>query len=385
MCGAIALVAMICAEAEAEACVPVSSSEQFDEASTSNAAPGTSTAMLGEAATAPQIVRSGFRAPPQAHEKGTTETTHLWLQLAEVPPDAHFVVLEPVWGIGPRALSAMWGKALPIHSRHVFVYPSWRGPHRDQAFTLGYRLRFVFDDGSLSSPSLPTFVTHSGTTASSDNPRSHQVLVVLCCLALFGLWIVYRRDSDPVHRIRVAAAVGLVSVLFLATAPALSWLTVEDPSGRLAAVDCHLGDETQCATYVPDAGPNPMSSDVSAADRQFEVARWSSASSALRLGLILCLVLLMPALIWLLVAPTLRIAQSTTVFGASAAGYTLLASLCYRLTVPSWMVAESGRALEMTIITTANIVVAAGLVVFWSFRHLSEEQSPLPTARARIR
>ena len=101
------------------------------------------------------------------------------------------------------------------------------------------------------------------------------------------------------------------------------------------------------------------------------------------MGLILCLVLLMPALIWLLVAPTLRAAQSAMVFGASAAGYTLLASLCYRLTVPSWMAAESSHALEMTIITTTNIVVAAGLVIFWSFRHLCNEQGTLPTARAQ--
>jgi hypothetical protein len=209
--------------------------------------------------------------------------------------------------------------------------------------------------------------------------------MALCCAALLGLWIAFRRDSDPVHRIRVAAAVGLVSVLFLATSPALSWVSVEDPSGRLATADCHLGDETQCATYAPDEGPNPLSMSDVAAERRFEVARWMSASSALRIGLILCLVLLMPALIWLLVAPTLRPAQSAMAFGASAAGYTFLAALCYRLTVPSWMCVQSSHAFELTMLTAGNIVVAAGMVIFWSFRHLEAGQAQLPQARARIR
>ncbi len=334
---------------------------------------------------APQIVHSGFRAPPSLRNKGSQELTHLWLRLASVPVDAQFVVLEPVWGTGPDALSSMWSRAIPIRNHHVFIYPSWAGPHRDQAFTLGYRLRFVFEDGSVSAPSLPTFVSHGGSANGQDPPRTHQVLMALCCMALFCLWMVYRRDRDPVHRIRVAAALGLVSVLFLATSPALSWVSVEDPSGRLATIDCHLGDEAQCATYVPDAGPNPLSMSEVAGERRFEVARWMSASSALRIGLILCLVLLMPALIWLLVAPTLRAAQGAMIFGASAAGYTLLAAVCYRLTVPSWMVASASNALELTILTTGNIVVAAGLVVYWSFQNLSKDKAPLPSARARFR
>jgi hypothetical protein len=333
---------------------------------------------------APQIVHSGFRAPPPATDRPDQELTHLWLQLAEVPADADFVVLEPVWGSGPAALSGMWSRAIPIRSKHVFVYPSWQGPHRDQAFTLGYRLRFVFADGSIGPPSLPTFVSHSGQARSEGGAPSHQVLLLLCFSALLGLWIVFRRDPDPVHRIRVAAAVGLVSILFLATTPALSWVSVEDPSGRLATIDCQLGDEAQCATYVPDSGPNPLSVSDTADERRFELARWMSAASALRIGLILCLILLMPALIWLLVAPTLRPAQSAMVFGASAAGYTFLAALCYRLTVPSWMVVESSHALGLTILTAANIVIAAGMVVYWSFRHLSQDEINLPEARARL-
>ncbi len=347
-------------------------------------APAPSPTLAPAALQAPRIAHSGFRAPPALDVLGDQEQTHLWMQLAEVPAKAHFVVMEPVWGTGPRALADMWGRAIPIRSRHVFVYPSWEGPHRDQAFTLGYRLRFVFEDGSVGPPSLPTFVSHSGASKTQPEARTHQVLLVFCFCALLALWVVFRRNTDPLHRIRVAAAVGLVSILFLATAPALSWVTVEDPSGRLATVDCHLGDETQCATYVPDSGPNPLSMSEVAGERRFEMARWMSAASALRIGLILCLILLMPALIWLLVAPTLRPAQSAVVFGASAAGYTFLAALCYRLTVPSWMAVESSHALGLTILTSANIVLAAGMIIFWSFRHLSEEGTSLPQARARL-
>ena len=277
----------------------------------------------------------------------------------------------------------MWGRAIPIRNRHVFVYPAWQGPHRDQPFTLGLRIRFVFEDGSLSTPSLPTFISNEGSVTSKDGASADRVIMALCCAALLGLWIVFRRNPDPIHRIRVAAAVGLVSVLFLATSPALPWMSVEDPSGRLATVDCHLGDESQCATYAPDSGPNPLAmSDVSA-ERRFELARWMSASSALRIGLILCLVLLMPALIWLLVAPTLRPAQNAMVFGASAAGYTFLAALYYRFSVPSWMYVESSRAFELTVLTAGNIVVAAAMVIFWSFRQLRTGQADLPKARIR--
>jgi hypothetical protein len=332
----------------------------------------------------PEIVHSGYRAPAAIHSEDA-EPTHLWLQLASVPEDAHFVIFESVWGGGPTALAGMWGKAIPIRNNHVFVYPAVNGPHRDQAFTLGVRVRFVFEDGSLSTASLPTFITNEGSAVSEGGARADQVLMALCCASLLALWIVFRRDPDPVHRIRVSAAVGLVSVLFLATSPALSWVSVEDPSGRLATVNCHLGDETQCATYAPDSGPNPLSMSDISSERRFEVARWMSASSALRIGLILCLVLLMPALVWLMVAPTLRPAQSAMAFGASAAGYTFLAAICYRLTVPSWMCVESSNAFELTMLTAGNIVVAAGMVIYWSFRHLESGKAELPEARARIR
>jgi hypothetical protein len=335
---------------------------------------------------APQIVDSGFRSPTREERANQLEQTHLWLQLADVPSGAQFVVFESVWGSGPDALRDMWGRALPIRNRHVFVYPKYRGPHRDQAFTLGLRVRFVHADGSMSPASLPVFVNHKGMKNRPSSANADEVIALLCCFALFGLWFVYRRSDDPEHRIRIAAAVGLVSVLFLAASPALPWVNVDDPSGRMASVDCHLGDEAQCATYVPDAGPNPQSMSRVSAERRFELTRWMGASSALRVGLILCLILLMPALIWLLVAPTLRAAQSAMAFGASAAGYTFLAAICYRITVPSWMSAESTYAFELTTMAAGNIVAAAAMVMLWSFRQSQgQTETSLPRAQARLK
>ena len=331
----------------------------------------------------PQVLHSGFRAASPRPEAGQVEQTEMWFQLATVPDGARYVLFESVWGAGPDSLAEMWGRAIPIRNRHVFVKSSWRGAHRNQAFTLGLRMRFVFADGSISAAGLPSFITHEGKGQSNAGGWGDQIVMLLFFAALLGLWVIYRRNPAPMHKIRVAAAIGLVSVLFLAVSPALSWIKVSDPSGQLGPVDCHLGDESQCATYVPAAVPNPMSTSESSLDSRFELGRWMSASSTLRIGLILCMVLLMPALIWLLVAPGLRAAQSAMALGASAAGYTFLAACCYRLSVPSWMSMETSHAFELALITTANIVVAAGMVVYWSVQESDDERvASLPAAKA---
>jgi len=270
-----------------------------------------------------------------------------------------------------------------MHNGHVQVQSNKYGSHRDQPFSLGLRARFLMSDGSVSPPSLPVFLSHSGHAAHADGLSADTVMMLLCCAALFALWMAYRKQDDPIYRIRLAAATALVSLFFLSVVPALSWLKVQDPSGRLAAVDCQLGDEAQCATYVPDSGPNPMSVSDVAAERRFELASWMGASSALRLGLVWCLILLLPSLIWLMVIPSLRPAQSAVAFGASAAGYTFLAALFYRLTTPSWISAEATRAFDLTLLTSGSIFVAIALIIRWSLRLGADAQSELPTAVVR--
>lgn len=330
----------------------------------------------------PTILGQGYRTSSPSKSQVRLEETHLWLQFDAPPVDARSVILEPVWGSGPAALQNMWDMELPLRDGHVFVYPNGYGPHRDQAFTLGLRARYVYGDGSVSAPSLPVFISDAGDSAATSGVSTNHLIFALASLMLLGLWLLFRREADAGNRIRLAAASALVSLLFLAVSPALSWVKVEDPSGRLPDVQCHLGDEAQCATYVPDAGPNPLSLSTVATERRMEVARWIGASAALRMGLILSMVLLLPALIWLLVAPGLRAAQASVALGASAAGYTLLAVLFYRLTIPSWMSVTTTRAFDLGVVATLNIVIAAAMIIYWSFRLVSTPLT-LPSAVAR--
>lgn len=324
------------------------------------------------------LVDGGFTLDDQA---GELPMGYIWLELADVPSNAHFVVLEPVWGSGPNSLSDMWSSAHEIRGGHVAVLPKWRALHGDQPFTLGLRVRLLLDDGRLSAPSRPVFLTHAGQKTEGGLTGA-DYLFVLLGVTLFALWAVFRRERSATQRVRIAAMVGLVSLLFLAVTPSLAWLDVSDASAQLPDVGCHLGDERQCATYVPDSGPNPMSlSDVSL-ERHLEVQQWLIASSAMRLGLILCFVLLVPALIWLIVMPRLRAAQAVVAIGASSAGYTFLSTILYAVMVPSWMTIDMSRAFDVTLVASANIMIASAMVIHWSFRPKTPE---VPQARARIR
>jgi hypothetical protein len=335
---------------------------------------------------APIIVDASFSDGSRrgAHAHGSI--THLRISLAQVGPDARAVLFESVWGSGPDALMGMWGRSFAIHhggvhDGDVFVFPSLRGPHRDQPFTLGFRARVIYADGTMSPPSLPVFVNHAGRARSDGGIRADQVLMIFACLALFGMWGLYRGERDHELKIRLASATAMVALLFLSVTPALSWLRVDDQSDRVPSVECRLGDEVQCASYVPDSGPNPVSMAPHSTERRMEVVRWMSASSALRLGLIMCLVLLMPTLIWLLVVPGLRAAQASTILGASGAGYTFLASLLYRVTVPSWMSARVLWTADLAMVASASIMVAAGAVLYYGFQLPGPPRLPRATLR----
>jgi hypothetical protein len=331
----------------------------------------------------PQIINSGFAVGSRAAKDSDLGATHLWLELRNAPKGARGVLLEPVWGSGPDSLVQMWGRVHPLYDGIVQVEPSQTGHHRDQPFTLGLRARFVLQDGSVSAPSLPVFVHHAGSAEHKEGVGAASVLLVLCVMALFALWVAFKREDEAVYRIRIAAGAALLSLFFLSVVPALSWQVVNDPSGMAPSVNCHLGDEAQCATYAPDSGPNPMSASDVAAERRFELASWMAASSALRIGMVWCLILLLPALIWLMVVPTLRPAQTAVAFGASAAGYTFLSSLFYRLCTPSWMDLEVTQAFDLTLLTSGTIFLAIGMIIRYSLRLEEQSRSPLPSAVAR--
>lgn len=340
-----------------------------------------------QGATEARIVDAGFRAVTVAEQGRSLERTHLWLNLGDIPQRAHFVILESVWGAGPDSLSSMWGHALPIRNQHVFAYPDNAHRYRDQPFTLGLRFRFIYEDGSKSAASLPVFINHTGGVASHDGIRVDQVATFLCMSLLVLLWATYRRAETSVGKVRIAAVLSLTSLLFLAASPALPWMSIKDSTERYQSIDCHLGNEVQCATYAPDAGPNPVLRSHSPAtnfgQRNVDVRDWVGASTALRSSLILCLILLLPALIWILVAPGLRAAHGAVFFGASAAGYCMFSALYFRATMPGWMHAEHYTTFDLTILCTGTIILSCGLIVFWSrFGRALPRASKIPQAQA---
>src|SRR5690606_26198672 len=113
-----------------------------------------------------------------------------------------------------------------------------------------------------------------------------------------------------------------------------------------------------------------------------EVQRWQIASAALRMGQVTALALLLPALIWLLVDPQHRAAQASTAVGASVGGFTLVATLLYKHSIPGWLVADLHWTADIALVTTATIVVAAVLIVRQSFALLGDARR-LPRATVR--
>jgi hypothetical protein len=103
------------------------------------------------------------------------------------------------------------------------------------------------------------------------------------------------------------------------------------------------------------------------------------ASVAVQVGQLLALLSLLPALIWLVVAPRQRAAQVAVALAAGSAAFTALAVLSYRLSLPSWLVADVSGAADVALITAVNIVVATSLAVRHGF--LLDVRGELPLAR----
>lgn len=221
-------------------------------------------------------------------------------------------------------------------------------------------------------------------SATQSSTRSDQLLFLILAAGFFILWHWYRKESDPEYKLRLAAASALASVLFLAVTPAMPWLLVQDPSGHLPATECLLGQEAECAAYAPLAyGDRARLGGSEATLRAFELQRWQVAAGAVQIGQVLSLALLLPALIWLIVVPRNRAAQAATAVGASAAAFTALSVLFFRAAVPTWIQADLFWTADLALMTAANIVIAAILVVKHSFGMLSPPLNRIPPARAR--
>ncbi len=342
-------------------------------------------------ATSAVIEEAGYVAVTAAEEGAEEGHTlpggHLWFRLAEIPEGALFIQFEPVWGRGPDSLSSMWGKKFPIRNGKVIVTQNRAGHHREQPFTLGLRFRYVLRDGSVSAPSNPVFINYAGSAASRGGIRNEQLLLLSCLLFLSVLWMVYTKSSTSEERVRFLALLSLVSLLFLALTPALSWMQVQDPKSRYASIDCKMGDEVQCATYAPDNGTDPLMEiheSSSLPDRKLEIEAWVEASRTMRFSLILCLMFLLPTLIWLSVAPGVRLARGGVVLGAFAMGYCLVSAIRYRMGTPSWLQVEYYETFFLSVLTISTILLSSGLILFWSVVGKSYPIAPsLPRAKAR--
>ncbi|HUS66750.1 MAG TPA: hypothetical protein VMZ28_19570 [Kofleriaceae bacterium] len=193
-------------------------------------------------------------------------------------------------------------------------------------------------------------------------PRSDQVLFVALAVGIGLLWSRYRKEGSPETKLRLAALAGLISVVLLSVASSMPWM--EGLDGEVLK----LGQEGGYARAMLD----------------LDIVRWQGASTALSMGLVTVLALLLPALIWLLVEPRQRGAQAAAAVGASVAGFTMLAVLVYVESIPPRVIGELYWTSDLALLATSTIVVAAVLIVRQSFALLSDDQA-LPRAGARYR
>lgn len=326
---------------------------------------------------APVILDAGFE-PPTSDGHGYLPA-RLWIRLE--PPrgssSPHYV-LEPVAGHAPRGIP--WGETLTAENNHLFI-PLAAGDQSGevQPFVFGFRIR-ALTPGHMGGASEPTWISFSTSTPAGErgSPRSDQVLFVLLVFGLGLIWYWYQREESPESKIRLAALVALVSVVFLSVTSAMPWLSVAGDSP--APVSCLLGQEGSCLFR---AGTPAGSGHLGMPQVAYEVQRWQCASAALRMGQVTALALLLPALVWLLVDPRHRAAQATTAVGASVGGFVFLVALLYRHSTPSWLDADLYWTADIALVTSSHIVVAAILVVRQSFA-LMAPPGTLPRATARF-
>jgi hypothetical protein len=332
-----------------------------------------------EAALAPPVILdAGFEPPGQ--EGGHAVSGRLWIRLDRARAAGTRYVLEPVAGHAPHGLP--WGTAFAAEGTHLVIpLDSAAAPGSLDPFVFGFRLRTAVP-GHLGPASDPTWISFSTAERAGERtaPRSDQVLFVLLICGLGLVWYWYRREESTESKIRLAALVALISVIFLSVTSAMPWLSVDAEPGT--RVSCLLGQEGSClyrASFSQASG-----SLYSIPSVAYEIQRWQCASAALRMGQVTALALLLPALVWLLVDPRHRAAQAATAVGASVGGFVFLVGLLYRHSTPSWLDADLYWTADIALVTASHIVVAAILVVRQSFALLAPAP-PLPRATARFR
>jgi hypothetical protein len=330
----------------------------------------------------PVVLDAGFA--PAAHGGQGIAPGRLWIRLQ--PPHGwtpHHYVLEPVAGHAPRGLP--WGEPLTAENDLLHValdvpLDSAAEPVGMRPLVFGFRIRaVVYEHRSRASETIWISFSAIDPVPERRAPRSDQVLFVLLVLGLGFVWYWYKREESAEGKIRLAALVGLISVVFLSVTSAMPWLSVDGDAG-IGRISCLLGQEASClfrsATGATEA------TDATMPVVAYEVQRWTCASAALRMGQVTALALLLPALVWLLVDPRHRAAQAATAVGASVGGFVLLVAMLYRQSTPSWLDADLYWTSDIALVTSSHIVIAAVLVVRQSFALVAPIE-PIPRAQVR--
>ena len=200
----------------------------------------------------------------------------------------------------------------------------------------------------------------------------HMVLSIYG-ISLLGLFILYRRETDTLTKLRFAAAGGLVSVIFLCTSVALPW-TQAPPDLNVFNL-CELGHEAYCVSA------NALGAGAADFSATLEQTQWAAAG--IRAGQASLLLMFLPACLWLLVAPGSRGAQAL-VCGSSVPGVFLgISTVLFLRALKSEVVRPRGAA-DIALLTSLTVVVVAISIIVTARRSRATRESiVVPSAIAK--
>lgn len=225
--------------------------------------------------------------------------------------------------------------------------------------------------GFVPAPPVDELYAHKSRQPAS--PRADHLLFAILFVGLVVMVRVIRRERNPKQRLRLAAATALAALLFASATAAMPWFSVGSPIEGDRAIECGLGDEAACAATVPDQV-------IGSVDRAPQLADWMATADALRLGLLLSLFLLLPALNWSLVAPRNITAHALLCLGAGAATFSAGASQLYLWTAPAWLDVQAYWTADVATLCAAAIAVASVVICRAGFRWANGPDVPAATA-----
>ncbi len=202
------------------------------------------------------------------------------------------------------------------------------------------------------------------------------LLLAIFVIALLGLFILYRRETDNQNKLRLAAAGGLISVIFLCTALPLPW--TEAPASTSEFNLCSLGQEAYCI------GTSAIAKGFSLNETTALIERVKPATAAIGAAQITLILLFLPAYLWLLVVPLSRGAHAL-VYGAAVPGFFLcLSTLIYRGFLWSEITRQRGAA-DVSLIAGITAVVVAIAVATRARKALAEANQSVEIPQATMK